>query len=100
MTINRGLSPRVRLTGLLASVIAVFALGVTLLARNSNIGFGHTVTRHQQMSLFVVALLLLAAQLIAYLIHRPRRPDKRRTETTTTRRGRHGEMTFGEIYEF
>ena len=84
MTINRGLSSRVRLTGLLASLIAVLALGVTVLADNNNLGFGHTVTRRGQALLFVVALLLLGAQIIAYLIQCARRQGKRRTEPTTT----------------
>ncbi len=72
------LSPRVRLTGLLASVIAVVALGVTVLADNSNVGFGHTITRGEQVS------LLLAAQTIAYLIHGARRSTKHETDGTTT----------------
>jgi hypothetical protein len=84
MAINSGLSPRVRLTGVLASVIAVLALGVTVLADNNNLGFGQTVTRREQALLFVVALLLLAAQIIAYLIQCASRPGKRRTEPTTT----------------
>ena len=83
MAINRGISPR-RLTGLLASAIAVFALGVTVLADNNNLGFGHIVTRREQALLFVVALLLLGAQIIGYLSQCARRPDKSRTEPTTT----------------
>ncbi len=78
------LSPRVRLTGLLASVIAVVALGVTVLADNSNVGFGHTITRGEQVSLLVLAALLLAAQTIAYLIHGARRSTKHETDGTTT----------------
>ena len=84
MAINSGLSPRVGLTGVLASLIAVLALGVTVLADNNNLGFGHTVTRREQALLFVVALLLLAAQIIAYLIQCARRPAKPRTERPPT----------------
>jgi hypothetical protein len=84
MAIIRGISPRVRLTGLLAGAIAVFALGVTVLADNNNLVFGHTVTRREQALLFVVALLLLGSQIMAYLIQSARRPSKRRTEPTTT----------------
>jgi len=84
MVNQRELSLRVRLTGLLASVIAVVALGVTVLADNSNVGFGHTVTRGEQLSLLLLAALLLAAQAIAYLIHRASRPRTRATDRTAS----------------
>ena len=70
MISKRGLSPRIRLTGLLASLVAVCALAVTVVADNGNVGFGHTVTRGEQASLLVLAALLLVAQTVGYLIHR------------------------------
>ena len=84
MLSNRGLSPRVRLTGLLASLVAVCALGVTVAADNGNVGFGHTVTRGEQALLLVLAALLLVAQTIGYLIRRAKRPRTGRNETATT----------------
>lgn len=70
MASKRGLSPRIRLTGLLASLIAVCALVVTVAADNGNVGFGHTVSRGEQASLLVLAAFLLVAQTIGYLVHR------------------------------
>ncbi len=84
MISKRDLPQRMRLAGLFAIIIALAALAVTILADNHNAGFGHTVTRGEQMSLFVIASVLLAAQTIAYLIHRARRPTKHETDRTTT----------------
>ncbi len=72
-----------RLAGLLASIIAVAALAVTVLAGNHNAGFGYIVTSREQMFLFVIASLLLVAQTIANLIHRARR-TKDGTDRITT----------------
>jgi len=80
---KKDLAPRMRLAGLLASVIAVAALALTILADNQNAGFGQIVTRREQMFLFVIALLLLAVQTVAYLVHRTRRPTKHGTNRTT-----------------
>ena len=66
---------RVRLIGLWASVIAVVALSVTLLSGNNDAGFGRSVTRDEQVSLLLIAALLCAVQVIAYLIHRRRAPQ-------------------------
>ena len=87
MNTKSDLAPRLRLAGLLASVIAVAAMAVTILADNQNAGFGQIVTRREQMLLFVIASLLLAAQTIAYLAHRARRPTKHGTNRTTTVEG-------------
>jgi hypothetical protein len=84
MNTKRDLAPRLRLTGLLASVIAVAAMAVTILANNQNAGFGQIVTRREQMFLYIIALLLLAGQTIAYLVHRASRPTKDGTDRTTT----------------
>jgi len=84
MNTKRDLAPRLRLAGLLARVIAVAAMAVTILADNQNAGFGQIVTRREQMFLFVIALLLLAGQTIAYLVHRASRPTKHGINRTTT----------------
>ena len=80
------LLPRRRLAGLFVSIIAVAALSATVLADNHNIGFGHTVTPGGQLFLLVIASLLLAAQLAAYLIqiHRAQRLTNRKNDRTTT----------------
>ena len=80
---KRDLPPRMRVAGLCASVIAVAALAVTVLANNYNAGFGHTVTHREQIFLFMIAVLLLLAQTIAYVIHRARRHRADRTTTAT-----------------
>lgn len=84
MVDKRDLPPRMRLACLFASVLAVVALAVTVLADNHNVGFGHTITRGAQMFLLGIASLLLAAQTIAYLVQYARRPTKHRTDRTTT----------------
>jgi uncharacterized PurR-regulated membrane protein YhhQ (DUF165 family) len=78
------LTLRVRVAGLFAAIIAVAAMAVAVLADNHNGGFGHTVTRGEQMFRFVIASLLLVAQTIAYLIDRARRRTKHGTERTMT----------------
>jgi inactivated superfamily I helicase len=69
------LGQRLRRPGLVASILAVMAIGVTVLADTRDVGFGQSVTRVQQRSLLRLAALLCAAQTIAYLINRRR--DKR-----------------------
>jgi len=69
------LGQRFRGLGLVASVFALVAIGVTVLADNRNAGFGQTVTRGQQRFLLGLAGLLFVAQTIAYLMKR--RPAKR-----------------------
>ena len=75
---------RMRLAGLVGSIIAVAALAVTVLADDHNAGFGHTVTSGEQVFLFVVASMLLVVQTTAYLINRARRQSNCRTERRTT----------------
>jgi hypothetical protein len=69
---KRDLAPRICRAGLLASIIAVAAQAVTVLADTHNDGFGQTVTREEQMFFFAIAGLLLVVQTIACLIHRVR----------------------------
>ena len=74
-----GLVRRVRRLGLVASILALIAIGVTVLADNRNVGFGQSVTRGQQRFLLGLAVLLCAAQIIACLIKpRPTKQDWRR----------------------
>ena len=70
-----GLVQRIRRVGLAASILALIAIGVTVLADNRYIGFGQSVTRGQQRFLLGLAGLLSVAQTIAYLMKR--RPAKR-----------------------
>jgi hypothetical protein len=68
---------RVRLVGLWASVVAVVAVSVTVLADNHSAGFGRVVPRQEQMVLLLIAVLLFAVQAIAYLISRTKRASTR-----------------------
>ena len=73
------LGQRVRRLGLVASILALVAIGVTVLADNRNAGFGQSVTRGQQRFLLGLAALLCAVQTIAYFIKfRPAKRDRRR----------------------
>ena len=73
---------RVRLFGLWASIVAVVAVSVTALADNHSAGFGRVVPREEQMVLLLIAVVLFAIQLIAYLISRTRRASTRATAPT------------------
>ena len=68
---------RVRLVGLWASIVAVVAVSVTVLADNHSAGFGRVVPREEQMVLLLIAVLLFAVQAIAYLVHRTKRASTR-----------------------
>jgi len=81
MNTQRDLAPRLRLAGLLASVIAVAAMALTILADNQNVGFGQIVTRREQMFLFVIALLLPRRSPIWSI----EQDDRRRMELTRLR---------------
>ena len=73
------LGQRVRRLGLVASFLALMAIGVTVLADNRNAGFGQSVTRGQQRFLLGLAAMLCAAQTIAYFINcRRTKQDRRR----------------------
>ena len=74
---------RVRLVGLWASMVAVVAVSVTVLADNHTAGFGRVIPRQEQMVLLLVALLLFVLQAIAYLISRSRRPSIRAAAQTS-----------------
>jgi hypothetical protein len=70
---------RVRLVGLWASIVAVVAMSLTVLADNHSAGFGRIVPREEQMLLLLIAVLLFVVQAIAYLVHRARRASTRAT---------------------
>lgn len=73
---------RVRLVGLWASIVAVVAVSVTVVAANHRAGFGRVVPREEQMVLLLIAVLLLFIQVIAYLISRTKRASTRATART------------------
>lgn len=73
---------RVRLVGLWASIVAVVAVSVTVLADNHSAGFGRIVPREEQMVLLLIAVLLFAVQAIAYLISRTKRASTRAAAQT------------------
>ena len=91
-------STRVRLIGLWASVIAVAALSTTVLSGNPSAGFGRSITRDEQVFLLLIAALLCALRLIAYLIQRRRTPQSATGPLLPPRRAR--ETNLREIYEF
>ena len=70
------LTARIRLAGLIASVVAVLAIGVTVLAGNQNLGGNQTISRSQQLFLLFAAAVLFVVQAALYLIHRRRRITK------------------------
>jgi EamA domain-containing membrane protein RarD len=77
---------RIRVVGLVSSVIAVVALGLTVLAGNRNLWRNETITQPQQIFLLLAAAVLFVVQAALYLIFRhrhkrtiarsPRRPNE------------------------
>ena len=72
MADKNNLTGRVRVVGLVSSVIAEVALGLTVLAGNRNLGRNQTITQPQQIFLLVAAAALFAVQAVLYLIFRHR----------------------------
>ena len=80
------LTGRIRIVGLVSSVVAVVALGLTVLAGNRNLGRNETITQPQQIFLLLAAAVLFVVQAALYLIFRhrhkrtiarsPRRPNE------------------------
>jgi uncharacterized membrane-anchored protein len=80
------LTGRIRFVGLVSSVVAVVALGLTVLAGNRNLGRNETITQPQQIFLLLAAAVLFVVQAALYLIFRhrhkrtiarsPRRPNE------------------------
>lgn len=72
----------VRVVGLWASIVAVVAVSVTVLADNHSAGFGRVIPREEEMVLLLIAVLLFAVQATAYLIYRTRRASTRAAART------------------
>jgi uncharacterized membrane protein YwaF len=70
---RNSLTGRIRVVGLVSSVIAVLALGLTVLAGNRNLGRNETITQSQQIFLLLAAAVLFVVQAALYLIFRRRR---------------------------
>ena len=80
------LTGRIRIVGLVSSVVALVALGLTVLAGNRNLGRNETITQPQQIFLLLAAAVLFVVQAALYLIFRhrqkrtiarsPRRPNE------------------------
>jgi hypothetical protein len=58
----------IRLIGLISSAVAVVAIGLTVLARNQNLGRNQAITHSQQMFLLVAAAGLFAVPAVLYVI--------------------------------
>ena len=69
---KKTLTGRIRIVGLVSSVIAVVALGLTVLAGNRNLGRNETITQPQQIFLLLAAAALFVVQSALYLIFRHR----------------------------
>ena len=83
MADKNNLTGRIRVVGLVSSVIAVVALGLTVLAGNRSLGRNETITHPQQIFLLLAAAALFVVQAALYLIFRHRhkrtiaRPNRR-----------------------
>ena len=67
------LTGRIRIVGLLSSVVAVVALGLTVLAGNRNLGRNETITQPQQIFLLCAVAVLFVVQAALFLIYRRKR---------------------------
>ena len=70
---NNRVTARVRLVGLLASVVAVLAIGLTVVTGNQDLGGKQTISRSQQVFLLCAAAVLFVVQAALFLIHRRKR---------------------------
>ena len=73
MADKNNLTGRIRVIGLASSVIAVVALGFTVLAGNRDLGRNEMITQPQQIFLLLAAAVLFVVQAALYLIHRRKR---------------------------
>jgi uncharacterized Tic20 family protein len=60
--------PKTHMVGLLSSIAAVLALGLTVATNSQNLGFGYSIARRNQLGLVVAAMTLCVLQLILYLM--------------------------------
>ena len=86
MADRNSVTGRIRLVGLVSSVIAVVALGLTVLAGNRNLGRNETITQPQQIFLLLAAAVLFVVQTALYLIFRHRRRRSCRETTASPKR--------------
>ena len=86
MADQNSLTARIRVVGLVSSVIAVVALGLTVLAGNRNLGRNETITQPQQIFLLLAAAVLFVVQTALYLISRHRHKRGCRETTVSSNR--------------
>jgi hypothetical protein len=67
------LTARIRLVGLIGSVVAVLAIGLTVVSGNLDLGGKQTISRSQQVFLLFAAAVLFVVQAALFLIHRRKR---------------------------
>src|SRR5690242_12618275 len=72
MLSSKPASMRVRTVGLVSSIVAVAALGLTLFADNGSFGFGWSVARSQRIFLFLVAVVVFIVHILLQLACRSR----------------------------
>jgi hypothetical protein len=68
---------KIRMVGFWSSVAAFLALGLTVVTNNQNLGFGHSITRRNQLGL-VAAMTLCVLQLVLYLMARRKENNAKR----------------------
>ena len=64
---------RIRIIGLIASIVALLAIGVAVLTGNRNFGGSQTISRSQQLFLLSAAAVLFVVQAVLFLVHRHKR---------------------------
>jgi hypothetical protein len=75
------LTARVRLVGLIASIVAVLTIGLTVLTGNEDLGGNQTISRSQQVFLLSAAAVLFVVQAALFLIHRRKRTSTKPDDT-------------------
>ena len=86
MADKNNLTGRIRVIGLVSSVIAVVALGLTVLAGNRNLGRNETIMQPQQIFLLLAAAVLFVVRAALYLIFRHRHKRSCRETTASSKR--------------
>jgi hypothetical protein len=84
---NRSITQRVRIVGLISSLVAVVAISITLLAGNRTVGT-QTITPSQQLFLLAAAAALFVIQAVLYLPFRKRRGKSSETHEGVVGRSR------------
>jgi uncharacterized Tic20 family protein len=68
----------IRMVGLWSSVATFLALALTVVTNNQNLGFGHRITRRNQLGLVAAAMTLCVLQLVLYLMARRKENNGKR----------------------